>query len=99
MHPKKECCSETWAHDPEKAKPSVLRSAQQVSGRGPSASPGLEVGVSLAAAQGVDGKEWLGVLLCATEPGWEWGQRTDLDSACVQRPWDWGGVPKAWGWG
>ena len=41
MHPKKGVLQRDLEPDPEKAKPSVLRAAQQVSGRGPRPPRGL----------------------------------------------------------
>lgn len=85
--------------DPEKAKPSVLRSAQQVSGRG-SRLPRARVGVSWPLRRGSGWEGMVGVLLCATEPGWEWGQRTGFGQRMCSEALGLGqGVPKAWGGG
>lgn len=68
MHPKKGVLQRDLEPDPEKAKPSVLRSAQQVSGRGPRPPPGSGGGLPGRCAGGVDGKEWLAFFFARQSP-------------------------------
>ena len=56
MHPKKGVLQRDLEPDPEKAKPSVLRAAQQVSGRGPRLPRGLGGGSPWRLRRG----EWMG---------------------------------------
>ena len=100
MHPKKGVLQRDLEPDPEKAKPSVLRAAQQVSGRGPRLPRGLGGGSPWRLRRG----EWMG------RNGWRsslrdrarlgvgtadaFGQRMCSEALGRGR-----GVPKAWGVG